>query len=77
MSREDHDADDGGEDGAGGDLLDTPAVEKKRYGEDAETPMRGGKRGVRPSAAGNKGVTLTLRDQEKVGFFGLVKLAFG
>lgn len=58
-----------GEGDDGGDLLDTPAVDKKRYGEDAETPMKGAgaKRGVRPSAAGNKGVTLTLRDQEKVG----------
>ncbi|KAF9447239.1 hypothetical protein P691DRAFT_131435 [Macrolepiota fuliginosa MF-IS2] len=64
LSRDDRDGDDG-DDGVGGDLLDTPAVDKKRYGEDAETPMRGGKRGARASAAGTKGVTLTLRDQEK------------
>jgi hypothetical protein len=59
LSRDD-DADENG----GGDLLDTPALANKRYGEDAETPR---KRGVRTTAHGAKGgVTLTLRDQEKV-----------
>ncbi|EKM80156.1 hypothetical protein AGABI1DRAFT_120188 [Agaricus bisporus var. burnettii JB137-S8] len=54
--------DDADENG-GGDLLDTPALTNKRYGEEAETPR---KRGVRATAPGAKGgVTLTLRDQEK------------
>lgn len=62
----------GGEDGedgdGGGDLLDTPGMEKRRWGDTLDTPvatrpkrvMRGG------SSSGSKGVTLTLRDQEKV-----------
>ncbi|XP_006460231.1 hypothetical protein AGABI2DRAFT_203107 [Agaricus bisporus var. bisporus H97] len=54
--------DDADENG-GGDLLDTPALTNKRYGDEAETPR---KRGVRATAPGAKGgVTLTLRDQEK------------
>lgn len=69
LSRDDHTGDDV-DDAAGGDLLDTPAVDKKRYGEDVETPR---KRSVatRASTAGTKGVTLTLRDQEKVRSFKL------
>lgn len=49
-----------GDDDDGGDLLDTPAADKKR---DVQTPRKGA---VRPTATTNKGVTLTLRDQEKV-----------
>lgn len=49
-----------GDDDDGGDLLDTPAADKKR---DIQTPRKGP---VRPTVTTNKGVTLTLRDQEKV-----------
>lgn len=77
LDEEDEDNEDGGMGGGmgigtgGGDLLDTPAVEKKRYGEDLETPRKRpgtgtGRTGASAGAAGNKGVTLTLRDQEKV-----------
>ncbi|KAJ7583262.1 hypothetical protein C8J56DRAFT_953479 [Mycena floridula] len=49
-----------------GDLLDTPAAEKPRWGDAPETPVASRmKRNSRPTTTGNKGVTLTLRDQEK------------
>jgi hypothetical protein len=52
-----------------GDLLDTPGGEK-RWGDNAETPVASRtKRSSRTSAGGSKGVTLTLRDQEKVSSF--------
>ena len=59
--------DDRGEDGEG-DLLDTPGGEKKQWGERSDSPSGTRAKRARPGAAGGKGVTLTLRDQEKVGF---------
>jgi hypothetical protein len=50
------------ENGDGGDFLDTPA---QKWGDGPETPMAGRKRS-RATPGGGKGVTLTLRDQEKV-----------
>lgn len=51
---------------AEGDLLDTPGVEKKRWGDVPDTPVATRpKRTARSSVGGTK-ATLTLRDQEKV-----------
>ncbi|KAF9228955.1 hypothetical protein BS17DRAFT_805639 [Gyrodon lividus] len=49
------------ENGGGGGSLDTPA---QKWGDDSETPAAGRKR-PRTTHGGGKGVTLTLRDQEK------------
>ncbi|KAF8842654.1 hypothetical protein BDN67DRAFT_898922 [Paxillus ammoniavirescens] len=49
------------ENGDGGDFLDTPA---QKWGDGPETPIAGRKRS-RATPGGGKGVTLTLRDQEK------------
>jgi len=56
--------------GAEHDVLDTPSVEKKKWGDAPETPGAASrsKRGKGTSSNG-KGVTLTLRDQEKVNYF--------
>jgi hypothetical protein len=52
----------------GDDLLDTPQVERSRWVDGApETPVAARPKRSRPSTNGSKGgVTLTLRDQEKV-----------
>jgi hypothetical protein len=59
------------EGGAGGDLLDTPGVEKKRWGDSLETPVatrpKRARASVGATTGGTKGSALTLRDQEKVG----------
>lgn len=57
--------DDGDETGEGGDFLDTPG---HKWGDGPDTPVANRKR-TRATPSGNKGVTLTLRDQEKVPFF--------
>ena len=62
--------DDRGEDGEG-DLLDTPGGEKKQWGDRSDSPSGTRAKRARPGAAGGKGVTLTLRDQEKVGFYNI------
>ena len=51
------------EEGTDGDVLDTPGGEKKKWTEAPDTP---GSRSKRPAKGDGKGVTLTLRDQEKV-----------
>lgn len=55
----------------GGDLLITPAVDKKRWGDGPETPVATRLKKTRASIGatigGTKGSALTLRDQEKVG----------
>jgi hypothetical protein len=55
----------------GGDLLDTPGAEKKRWGDGPETPVATRQKRTRASIGatigGTKGSALTLRDQEKVG----------
>ena len=55
----------------GGDLLDTPGAEKKRWGDGLETPVATRQKRTRASVGatvgGTKGSALTLRDQEKVG----------
>ncbi|KAF9528211.1 hypothetical protein CPB83DRAFT_814130 [Crepidotus variabilis] len=58
------DDDDGGVDG---DVLDTPAVDKKKWTDGPETPGGAAVRSKRTKggASNGKGVTLTLRDQEK------------
>lgn len=60
------------------DVLETPAVEKKKWGDTIETP--GGpprsKRGAKGGASNGKGATLTLRDQEKVSSLFLCQLFF-
>jgi hypothetical protein len=57
------------EDGEGeGDFLDTPAAERKRWGDGLDTPATSRPKRARSSASSTKGVTLTLRDQEKVWF---------
>jgi len=60
------------------DVLETPAVEKKKWGDAVETP--GGpprsKRGAKGAASSGKGATLTLRDQEKVSSLFLYQLFF-
>lgn len=55
---------DGDETGEGGDFLDTPG---HKWGDGPDTPVANRKRS-RATPSGNKGVTLTLRDQEKVSF---------
>lgn len=50
--------------GEGGDFLDTPG---HKWGDGPDTPAPNRKR-TRATPSGNKGVTLTLRDQEKVTF---------
>jgi len=62
--------DDRGEDGEG-DLLDTPGGEKKQWGDRSDSPSGTRAKRARPGAAGGKGVTLTLRDQEKVGIYNM------
>ncbi|RDB26693.1 Anucleate primary sterigmata protein B [Hypsizygus marmoreus] len=58
--------DDDGQEIEGGDLLDTPGADKKKWGDAPETPMATRpKRNARASVGGTKGTTLTLRDQEK------------
>lgn len=54
--------DEGDEVGEGGDFLDTPG---HKWGDGPDTPVANRKR-TRATPGGNKGVTLTLRDQEKV-----------
>ncbi|KAH7911120.1 hypothetical protein BJ138DRAFT_29977 [Hygrophoropsis aurantiaca] len=49
---------------AEGDFLDTPGREKP-WGDGPETPVASRAKRSRASAPGSKGVTLTLRDQEK------------
>ncbi|EGN96476.1 hypothetical protein SERLA73DRAFT_170829 [Serpula lacrymans var. lacrymans S7.3] len=49
---------------AEGDLLDTPGREKQ-WGEGPDTPLAARAKRSRASVGGTKGVTLTLRDQEK------------
>jgi len=55
---------DGDEAGDGGDFLDTPG---HKWGDGPGTPIANRKR-TRATPSGSKGVTLTLRDQEKVKF---------
>jgi predicted nucleic acid-binding Zn-ribbon protein len=62
--------DDRGEDGDG-DLLDTPGGEKKQWGDRSDSPSGTRAKRARPGAAAGKGVTLTLRDQEKVGIYNM------
>lgn len=57
--------DEGDEGGEGGDFLDTPG---HKWGDGPNTPVANRKRS-RATPGGNKGVTLTLRDQEKVSFY--------
>lgn len=57
---------DDGEDAADGDLLDTPGMERKKWGDGNDTPVTSRPKRTRSSVGGTKGVTLTLRDQEKV-----------
>ena len=56
--------DEGDETGEGGDFLDTPG---HKWGDGLDTPVANRKRN-RATPGGNKGITLTLRDQEKVTF---------
>ena len=62
MSRQDDDLEEEG------DVLGTPGAEKKRWGETAvpETPTVANHTKRTKGNAGGGGVTLTLRDQEKV-----------
>ncbi|KAF8891382.1 hypothetical protein BD779DRAFT_1514947 [Infundibulicybe gibba] len=48
-----------------GDVLDTPGGERRRWGDAPETPLAARPKRTRASVGGTKGVTLTLRDQEK------------
>lgn len=60
---------DGDEDGAvgvEGDVLDTPATDKKKWMDGPETPGPARSKRTKGGAPNGKGVTLTLRDQEKV-----------
>lgn len=60
------------------DVLGTPAVDKKKWGDAVETP--GGpprSRRAKGATSNGKGATLTLRDQEKVSsLFLLISRAF-
>jgi len=59
--------DEDGEDGIDGDVLDTPGGQKKKWTDAPDTPGSRSKRPAKGGGASNgKGVTLTLRDQEKV-----------
>ena len=58
--------DEDGEDGIDGDVLDTPGGQKKKWTDAPDTPGSRSKRPAKGGGASNgKGVTLTLRDQEK------------
>lgn len=61
------DGDETGEVSAGGDFLDTPG-HNKWGGDGPDTPIANRKRSRATPGGNNKGVTLTLRDQEKVSF---------
>jgi hypothetical protein len=56
------------EEGIDGDVLDTPAAERPKWGADAPETPGASVRSKRPKggASGGKGAALTLRDQEKV-----------
>ena len=59
--------DEDGDDGIDGDVLDTPGGQKKKWTDAPDTPGSRSKRPAKGGGASNgKGVTLTLRDQEKV-----------
>jgi hypothetical protein len=49
-----------------GDLLDTPGTERNRWQEGPDTPGPTRHKRTGSNAGASKGVTLTLRDQEKV-----------
>jgi hypothetical protein len=56
------------EEGIEGDVLDTPAAERNKWGAEAPETPGASARSKRPKggASGGKGAALTLRDQEKV-----------
>jgi len=58
--------DEDGEDGIDGDVLDTPGGQKKKWTDAPDTPGSRSKRPAKGGPSNGKGVTLTLRDQEKV-----------
>lgn len=50
------------------DVLGTPGAERSRWGDGLETPAASRPKRTKSGTSGGKGVTLTLRDQEKVSY---------